>query len=87
MKKLLIILSLFIICGCEKTYEGDESDKSLAYGGWRSRPANLRLKMIMNHLGIKEEDFVIHRVETALEFDDVVHKKTETCELCNKEKK
>jgi len=83
----LFVFCTILVCGCErKEYSGDTivtpNTTILDYGGWRSRSTNLRLKMIMNHLGIKEEDFIIHEIGAATEYNDIVHKKTETCDIC-----
>lgn len=87
MKQFCITaLCIVLACGCNKEYECDidltPDNTILDYGGWRSRSTNLRLKMIMNHLGIKEEDFIIHQIGGGTEYNDVVHKKTEFCDIC-----
>lgn len=87
MKQLCItIFCIVLVCSCNKEYMGDTNvtpnTTILDYGGWRSRSTNLRLKMIMNHLGIKEEDFIIHQIGGGTEYNDVVHKKTEFCDIC-----
>ncbi len=82
--KYVLLFVLILTIGCSKEYHGDivNTDSVMNYGGWRSRSTNLRLKMIMNHLGIKEKDFIIHEIGGATEYNDVVHKKTEFCDIC-----
>ena len=85
MKYISILIILFGIIGCsEPTYKYDDNTNILVYGGWRTRATNIRIKMIMNHLGIKEDDFIIHRVSSGSDFNDIVHKKNQVCELCKR---